>query len=115
MQWLVSGQVLGVDGITHSPRKGWVPESPVSVPFLPPTVLTLWGLFGSASGSMAKLHSQAPMLYQRVKEIGDIKGTFHARMGTIKDRNGMDLTEVEDIKKRWHKYLSKLHRRLNSI
>ena len=56
-----------MDGITHSPRKGWVPESPVSVPFLPPTVLTLWGLFGSASGSMAKLHSQAPILYQRVE------------------------------------------------
>ena len=34
------------------------------------------------------------------KETGDIKGTFHARMGTIKDRNGMDLTEAEDIKKR---------------
>ena len=38
------------------------------------------------------------------KKIRDTKGTFHARMGTIKDRNGMDLTEVEDIKKRWHKY-----------
>ena len=34
------------------------------------------------------------------KKIGDIKGTFHAKMGTIKDRNGMDLTEAEDIKKR---------------
>ena len=34
------------------------------------------------------------------KEIGDTKGIFHAKMGTIKDRNGMDLTEVEDIKKR---------------
>ena len=35
------------------------------------------------------------------KEIRDIKGTFHAKMGSIKDRNGMDLTEAEDIKKRW--------------
>ena len=35
------------------------------------------------------------------KEIRDTKGTFHAKMGTIKDRNGMDLTEAEDIKKRW--------------
>ena len=35
------------------------------------------------------------------KKIGDIKGTFHAKMGTIKDRNGRDLTEAEDIKKRW--------------
>ena len=39
-----------------------------------------------------------------VKKIRDIKGTFHAKMGTIKDRNGMDLTEAEDIKKRWQKY-----------
>ena len=35
------------------------------------------------------------------KKIRDIKGTFHAKMGTIKDRNGMDLTEAEDIKKKW--------------
>ena len=35
------------------------------------------------------------------KNITDSKGTFHARMGTIKDRNGIDLTEIEDIKKRW--------------
>ena len=34
----------------------------------------------------------------------DIKGTFHAKMGSIKDRNGMDLTEAEDIKKRWQEY-----------
>ena len=36
-----------------------------------------------------------------VKKIRDIKGTFHAKMGTIKDQNGMDLTEAEDIKRRW--------------
>ena len=36
------------------------------------------------------------------KNIRDIKGTLHAKMGSIKDRNGMDLTEAEDIKKRWH-------------
>ena len=36
------------------------------------------------------------------KKIRDTKGTFHAKMGSIKDRNGRDLTEVEDIKKRWH-------------
>ena len=35
------------------------------------------------------------------KKIRDTKGTFHAKMGTVKDRNGLDLTEVEDIKKRW--------------
>ena len=39
-----------------------------------------------------------------LKKIRDTKGTFHAKMGSIKDRNGMDLTEAEDIKKRWHEY-----------
>ena len=38
------------------------------------------------------------------KKIRDIRGTFHAKMGSIKDRNGMDLTEAEDIKKRWQEY-----------
>ena len=38
------------------------------------------------------------------KKIRDTKGTFHAKMGKIKDRNGLDLTEVEDIKKRWEEY-----------
>ena len=38
------------------------------------------------------------------KKIRDTKGTFHAKMGTIKDRNSMDLTEAEDIKKRWQEY-----------
>ena len=39
------------------------------------------------------------------KNIRDSKGTVHARMGTVKDRNDMDLTEVEDIKKRWQEYI----------
>ena len=42
------------------------------------------------------------------KKIRDTKGTFHAKMGRIKDRNGMDLTEAEDIKKRWQEYWSGL-------
>ena len=41
------------------------------------------------------------------KKIGDIKGTFHAKMGSIKDRNGMDIKEAEDIKKRWQEYTEK--------
>ena len=41
------------------------------------------------------------------KKIRDTKRTFHAKMGTIKDRNGMDLTEAEDIKKRWHTHTKK--------
>ena len=39
------------------------------------------------------------------KKIRDNKGNFHAKMGTIKDRNGMDLTEAKDIKKRWQEYI----------
>ena len=42
------------------------------------------------------------------KKIRDTKGTFHAKMGTIKDRDGMDLTEAEDIKKRWQEYTEEL-------
>ena len=38
------------------------------------------------------------------RKIRKTKGTFHAKMGSLKDRNGMDLTETEDIKKRWHEY-----------
>ena len=45
------------------------------------------------------------------KKIRDIKGTFHAKMGSIKDRNGMDLTEVEDIKKRWQEYTEELYKK----
>ena len=45
------------------------------------------------------------------KNIRDTKGTFHAKMGTIKDRNGMDLTEVEDIKKRWQQYTEELQKK----
>ena len=45
------------------------------------------------------------------KKLRDTKGTFHAMMGTIKDRNGMDLTEAEDIKKRWQEYTEELHKK----
>ena len=45
------------------------------------------------------------------KKIRDIKGTFHAKVGSIKDRNGMDLTEAEDIKKRWQEYTEELYQK----
>ena len=45
------------------------------------------------------------------KKIRDTKGTFHAKMGTIKDRNGMDLTAAEDIKKRWQEYTEELYKK----
>ena len=45
------------------------------------------------------------------KKIRDTKGTFHAKMGTIKDRNGMDLIAAEDIKKRWQEYTEELYKK----
>ena len=45
------------------------------------------------------------------KKIRDTKGTFHAKMGSIKDRNGMDLVEAEDIKKRWQEYTEDLYKK----
>ena len=45
------------------------------------------------------------------KKVRDTKGIFHANMGSIKDRNGMDLTEAEDIKKRWQEYTEKLYKK----
>ena len=49
------------------------------------------------------------------KKIGDIQGTFHAKMGKIKERNGMDLTEAEDIKKRWQEYTELDKKGLNDL
>ena len=46
------------------------------------------------------------------KKIRDTKGTFHAKMGSIKDRNSTDLTKAEDIKKRWQKYIEKLYKQI---
>ena len=48
------------------------------------------------------------------KKIRDTKGTFHAKMGLIKDINGMDLTEAEDIKKRWQEYIEELYKKRSS-
>ena len=45
------------------------------------------------------------------KKVRDIKGIFHAKKGSIKDRNGMDLTETEDIKKRWQEYTEELYKK----
>ena len=49
------------------------------------------------------------------KKIRDTKGTFHAKMGSIKDRNGMDLTEAADIKKRWQEYTEELYKKIFTI
>ena len=49
------------------------------------------------------------------KKIRDTKGTFHANLGTIKDRNGMDLTEAEEIKKSWQEYTEELYKKILTI
>ena len=50
------------------------------------------------------------------KKIGDTKGTFHAKMGTVKDRKGKDLTKAEEIKKSWQKYIGELYKKgLNDL
>ena len=46
------------------------------------------------------------------KKIRDTKGTFHANLGSIKDRNGMDLTEAEDIRKSWQEYIEELYKKI---
>ena len=46
------------------------------------------------------------------KKIRDTKGTFHAKMGSIQERNGLDLTEAEDIKKRWQEYTEEMYKKI---
>ena len=53
-------------------------------------------------------------LRDRYKKIRNTKGTFHAKMGSIKDRSGRDLTEAEDIKKRWQEYTEELYKDLHN-
>ena len=64
------------------------------------------------------LQGQIYLLFNRMgktrdlfKKIRGTKGTFHAKMGTVKDRNGMDLTEAKDIKKRWQEYTEELYKK----
>ena len=57
---------------------------------------------------MESIHQETRDLF---KKIRDTKGIFHAKMGLIKDRNGMDLTEAEDIKKRWQEYIEELYQK----
>ena len=54
----------------------------------------------------------SPEFSDLFKKLRDTKGTFHAKMGTIKDRNGLDLTEAEDIKKRWQEYTEELYKNI---
>ena len=58
-----------------------------------------------------KLYNRTGKTRDLFKKIRDTKGTFHAKMGSIKDRNGMDITEAEDIKKSWQEYTEELYKR----
>ena len=51
---------------------------------------------------------------RKLKKIRDTKGIFHTKVGSIKDRNGRDLTEAEDIKKKWQEYTEKLYKKRSS-
>ena len=59
-------------------------------------------------------NNRMEMLRDLFKKIRATKGTFHAKMGTIKDRNGMDLIEAENIKKRWEEHTEELYRKYSS-
>ena len=56
-------------------------------------------------------NNRTEKIRDRFKKIRDTKGTFHAKMSTIKDRNGMDLTEADNIKKRWQEYTEELYKK----
>ena len=63
------------------------------------------------SNAKIEENNRMGMTRDRFKKIRDTKGTFHAKMGSIKDRKCMDLTEAEDIKKRWQEYTKLLYKR----
>ena len=68
--------------------------------------------FLSDQGKEIEENNRMGMTRVLVKKIRDAKGTFHAKLGTIKDRNGMDLTEAEDIKNRWKEYTEELYKKI---
>ena len=66
-------------------------------------------VFLSEQGKETEENNRMGKTRDTFKKIRDSKGTFHAKIGTIKDRNGMNLTEAEDIKKRWQNCIEELH------
>ena len=66
-------------------------------------IIEMWDLY--------YLYPYFELIFHYSKKIRDTKGTFHAKMGSIKDRNGMDLTEAEGIKKRWQEYTEELYKK----
>ena len=68
--------------------------------------------FLSDQGKEIKENNRMGKTRDLFQKIRDTKGNFHAKMGSIKDRNGMDLTEAEDIKKRWQEYMEELYKKV---
>ena len=62
-------------------------------------------------GKTRNLKYQGNKTFRNTKKIRNTKGTFHAKMGTIKDRNSKDLTEAEEIKKRWQEYIEEQYKK----
>ena len=79
--------------------------------FLSPTLTSIHDHWKNHSLDQTDLCWQSNVSRDLFKKIRDTKGTFHAKMGSIKDRNGMDLTEAEDIKKRWQEYTEELYKK----
>ena len=71
--------------------------------------------FPSDQGKEIEENNRMEKTRDLFKKIRDTKGTFHAKMGTIKERSGMDLTEAEDIKKRWQEYTEELYKKIFMI
>ena len=70
-----------------------------------------WKIFLSDQCKEVEENNRMGKTRDLFKKIRDTNGTLHAKMGTIKDRNGMDLTEAEDIKKRWQEYTEELYKK----
>ena len=68
--------------------------------------------FLSNQGKVIEENNRMGKTKDLFKKIRATKGTFHAKVGSIKDRNGMDLTEAEDIKKRWQEYIEELYKKI---
>ena len=75
------------------------------------SIFVIFGIPGELLGEIEE-NNRIGKTRDLFKKIRDTKGTFHAKMGSIKDRNGMDLTEAEDIKKRWQEYIEELYQKI---
>ena len=113
-QWDFPGQNTGVG--SHPLLQGIFPTQ-VSNPDLPHCRLIFYHLNDQESPFLSdqcrhiEENNRVGKPRDLLKKIKDTKGTFHAKMGTIKDRNGMDLTEAEDIQKRWQEYTEELYKK----